>query len=81
MNRTQMMITPAIRASMINTLNEQSPPELQDSWLTDRFMHNTFVSDLVPGIGIDAKEIMGKTDYEIKMLIERRITFTLRKES
>lgn len=59
---------------MINTLNEQSPPKIQGSWLTDRFMHNTFVSHLVPGIGIDVKEIIGKTDSEVNTLIKQRIT-------
>ena len=73
MNRTQMMITPEIRVGMIGTLNEQSPSEIQGSWLTDRFMHLTFVSHLVPGVGIDAEEIIGKTDCEIKTLIEHRI--------
>lgn len=73
MNRTQMMITPEIRAGLINTLNKQSPPKIRDSWLTDRFMHLTFVSHLVPGIGIDVKEIIGKTDCEIKTLIGHRI--------
>lgn len=73
MNRTQTMITPEIRADLINTLNRQSPPEIQGSWLTDRFMHNTFVSHFFPKVGIDAEEIIGKTDCEINTLIKQRI--------
>ena len=59
---------------MINTLNEQSSLKIRGSWLTDRFMHLTFVSHFVPGIGIDVKEIIGKTDYEIKTLIKHRVS-------
>lgn len=73
----QMMITPEVRANMIGTLNKQSPPEIRGSWLTDRFMHLTFVSDLVPGIGIDVKEIIDKTDCEINAIIRQRINPTL----
>ena len=73
MNRTQIMITPEIRTGMINTLNEQSPLKIRGSWLTDRFMHLTFVSHLVPGIGIDAEEIISRSDDEISALIEHRI--------
>ena len=68
-----MMITPEVRANMISVLDKQSPPEIQGSWLTDRFMHNTFVSRFVPGVGIDAEEITGKNNHEIRMLVNRRI--------
>ena len=73
MNLQQLMITSGTRADIINILDEQSPPEIRGSWLIDPHMHLTFVSHLVPGIGIEVKEIVGKTGDEIKALIACRM--------